>query len=81
MDIRFKDFIAECEELANNQLEWINLFKHVIDEVSPYTLSWTDEYYYLIAYHERYETVIQFRVDRMADIEVSEMNIPEEHVI
>lgn len=32
MDLRFKDFIAECEELANNQLEWINLFKHVIDE-------------------------------------------------
>ncbi|VDN47265.1 Predicted DNA-binding transcriptional regulator YafY, contains an HTH and WYL domains [Petrocella atlantisensis] len=49
-------------------------------QVSPYALSWTDEYYYLIAYHERYETVTQFRVDRMADIEVSEVNIPENQV-
>ncbi|GEM_PF-4821275 len=32
MDLRFKDFIAECEAFTNNQLEWINLFKHVVDE-------------------------------------------------
>ncbi len=47
--------------------------------VSPYALTWADDYYYLIAYHERYETVTQFRVDRMSDIEVSEESIPKEH--
>lgn len=38
--------------------------------VSPYALSWTDENYYLIAYHKRYERICHFRVDRMKNIQV-----------
>lgn len=40
--------------------------------VSPYALTWADENYYLIAYHERYKDISHFRVDRMSEIMVSE---------
>lgn len=48
-----------------------------IYSVSPYALTWADEYYYLIAYHDRYKDISHFRVDRMSDIEVSDEGIPE----
>ncbi len=38
--------------------------------VSPYALTWADENYYLIAYHEKYSDISHFRVDRMTEIEV-----------
>lgn len=44
--------------------------------VSPYALTWADENYYLIAYHEKYMDISHFRVDRMTDIEISETNRP-----
>lgn len=44
--------------------------------VSPYALTWADENYYLIAYHERYEELSHFRVDRMGEIEVSPKEKP-----
>lgn len=37
-------------------------------EVSPYMLSWDSENYYLVAYHERYGALSNFRVDKMKDI-------------
>lgn len=40
--------------------------------VSPYLLSWDDENYYLVAYHERYGGLSHFRVDKMAHICVEE---------
>lgn len=40
--------------------------------VSPYALTWADENYYLIAFHEKYQDISHFRVDRMTDIVVSE---------
>ena len=40
--------------------------------VSPYALTWVDENYYLIAYHDRYQDISHFRVDRMSEMEVSE---------
>lgn len=44
--------------------------------VSPYALTWADENYYLIAYHDKYMDISHFRVDRMTDIEVSETDRP-----
>lgn len=44
--------------------------------VSPYALSWEGEYYYLIAYYDRYEKMTQFRVDRMNQVKVSEKSRP-----
>lgn len=46
--------------------------------VSPYALTWAEENYYLVAYHEKYSDICNFRVDRMKDISVSEEDIPEE---
>ena len=40
--------------------------------VSPYVLSWHDENYYLVAYHERYSGLCHFRVDKMARIGVGD---------
>lgn len=40
--------------------------------VDPYALTYSDENYYLIAYHEKYNDISHFRVDRMLEIEVSE---------
>ncbi|MDK2798935.1 MAG: hypothetical protein PWQ70_554 [Clostridiales bacterium] len=39
---------------------------------SPYALTWADDNYYMIAYHERYNDISNFRVDRMAAIEMVE---------
>ncbi len=41
-------------------------------KVSPYALTWADDNYYLVAYHERYDDISNFRVDRMNNIEVIE---------
>ncbi len=44
--------------------------------VSPYALTWAEENYYLIAYHEKYHDISNFRVDRMADIKVTDESRP-----
>ncbi|MDI9540353.1 MAG: WYL domain-containing protein [Bacillota bacterium] len=37
---------------------------------SPYALTWSDDNYYMIAYYERYNGFSNFRVDRMAAIQM-----------
>lgn len=41
-------------------------------KVSPWALSWDDEYYYLIAYEKSSEKLKHYRVDKMQDIIISE---------
>lgn len=38
--------------------------------ISPYALTWSDDNYYLIGYHDRYDDISNFRVDRMMNIEL-----------
>jgi len=45
--------------------------------VSPYALTWADENYYLIAYHDKYKDISHFRVDRMTEIEVGDEERPD----
>ena len=40
--------------------------------MSPYSLAWEDENYYCIGYYEKYDSISNFRVDRMEDVEVSD---------
>jgi len=40
--------------------------------VSPYRLTFSDDNYYLIAYHEKYQKLSNFRVDRMVDVRLSD---------
>ena len=37
--------------------------------MSPYHLAWEDENYYCIGFYEKYNSVSNFRVDRMEDVE------------
>jgi predicted DNA-binding transcriptional regulator YafY len=39
-------------------------------QVSPYILSWDSENYYMVAFHERYNRLAHFRVDKMTDVRV-----------
>lgn len=41
--------------------------------VEPLNLMWSNGYYYLLAYNEKYQTVISYRVDRITDIEEVEI--------
>lgn len=41
--------------------------------VEPLHLMWSNGYYYLLAYNEKYETIVSFRVDRITDIEEVEI--------
>lgn len=45
---------------------------------SPYGCLWSDDFYYLIGYSEKYEKVVTFRVDRIVDLEIMEENIVSE---
>jgi len=51
-------------------------FRHEgsIYSVSPYALTWAEDNYYMIAFHDRYDDISHFRVDRMMDINLSEVN-------
>lgn len=40
--------------------------------VSPYAMTWDDENYYLVAYETRLERMVHYRVDKMAEISVTE---------
>lgn len=42
---------------------------------SPYGCLWNDDYYYLIGYSEKREKVVTFRVDRIIDLEIMEVDI------
>lgn len=44
--------------------------------VSPYALAWADENYYLMGYHEKYEKMVQFRVDRIKQVKILPINRP-----
>lgn len=39
---------------------------------SPYALTWDHERYYLVAYYEKYESISNFRVDRMESVTVTD---------
>ena len=39
---------------------------------SPYALFWSNDFYYLIGYSEKHNSIIQFRVDRMINTEILE---------
>lgn len=41
-------------------------------QVSPWALTWDDEYYYLVAYEESSDMIKYFRVDKMRRMEITE---------
>lgn len=53
------------------------MFKHngEIYKLSPYALYWNDDRYYAIGFSEKHDSIIKFRVDRMAKVELIDENI------
>lgn len=45
---------------------------------SPYALTWDDERYYLVAHYEKYDSISNFRVDRMEDVKLIDTPIMEQ---
>lgn len=42
--------------------------------VYPYNLVWSNDFYYLVAYDEKKDKIINYRVDRMRDVELEKKN-------
>jgi predicted DNA-binding transcriptional regulator YafY len=40
--------------------------------VNPYGLTWSDDNYYMVANHDKYTNVVQYRVDRMVNVNIVE---------
>jgi predicted DNA-binding transcriptional regulator YafY len=45
--------------------------------IEPIHLMWSNGYYYLLAYNEKYQTIVNMRVDRITSIE--EVEVPNSH--
>lgn len=43
--------------------------------VSPYALIWSNDHYYLAANHEKYDNLMNLRVDRISDVEILEQKV------
>lgn len=66
--------IAESKKISFKYFDYdVNKRKHYLDGIrtcSPYALTWFDEQYYLVAYYEMYDGILNFRVDRMENVEI-----------
>ena len=40
--------------------------------ISPYCLTFSDDNYYVVAYYEKYNKLVNFRVDRMSGVQITE---------
>ena len=72
---RIHSAIAENSRITFQYFQW-NVDKEmelrhngIVYEVSPWSLSWTDENYYLIAFDSQKKFIKHFRVDKMINIE------------
>lgn len=68
--------ISEHKKIAFKYFDYdINKNKRYRDGIricSPFALTWEDERYYLVAHYEKYNSISNFRVDRMERVEVLE---------
>ena len=73
--------IRSKNKLCFKYCEWTTDVKLIprkngeIYEVSPVTLIWDDEYYYLVAYDSAADMIKHYRVDKMKDVYVAEDKI------
>jgi len=70
--------IGQGKQIRFKYFDW-NLDKEMeprydgkVYQLSPWTLMWDDEKYYLVAYDAKYGTIIHYRVDKMTSIEVAD---------
>lgn len=65
-----------CEYLVNPKSPggWKKQYRHNGEEytASPYALTWDNENYYMMAFYEKYNSISNFRVDKMENIRILE---------
>jgi len=61
---QYEEYTPDKKKVLRNEGE--------IYENSPYALFWSNDFYYLIGYSEKHQQIIQFRVDRMVNTEVTD---------
>lgn len=44
--------------------------EYKIRKVSPYAMTWQDDYYYLIGNYEKYDNLMHLRIDRISSVEI-----------
>ena len=72
--------IAHKKKIKFHYFEWNTAKEKVLRhngdwyEVSPYALTWDDENYYMVAFDSVAGKIKHYRVDKMADISVTEQN-------
>ncbi|MBE7053497.1 MAG: WYL domain-containing transcriptional regulator [Ruminococcaceae bacterium] len=75
------DAITNCKKIAFKYYEYnVNKEKVLKNNgdlyiVSPYSLTFSEGNYYLISHYEKYEGLTQFRVDKMAHLEILDEKI------
>ena len=71
--------IAESKQITFHYFQWDikgnQVLRHdgALYQVSPWCLMWDDEYYYLIAYDPAVDDIRHYRVDKMKDLNISEV--------
>ncbi len=73
--------IDEGKQISFNYFDYdVNKKKHYREGkriCHPYALTWEDERYYLISYYEKYNSISNFRIDRMESVEILDDSIKE----
>lgn len=66
--------IAERKKIAFDYFDYDlkkqKKYRDGIRTCSPYAFAWDDERYYLVAHYEKYNSISNFRVDRMENVEI-----------
>ena len=74
MNIDYLSEIIENQNRARIEYCYYNEEKKLVTrpgypkEVEPLTLMWGNGYYYMLAYNEKYGSIVNYRVDRIRDI-------------
>lgn len=75
MNIDYLSEIIENQNRARIEYCYYNEEKKLVTrpgypkEVEPLTLMWGNGYYYMLAYNEKYGSIVNYRVDRIRDIQ------------
>lgn len=65
----------------NTKKEFVPRHDNKLYSVSPLSLFWDDEKYYLIAYDEEFNEIRHYRCDKMKDVTVTEENITRNEIV
>lgn len=68
--IRMKKKVKFIYKRRNIDKEAKRCFSEKLFRVSPYALIWNEDHYYLVCNHEKYDNLMNLRLDRMRKVEI-----------